>query len=162
MVKYYFSLVLQRQHIVSMALRLVLGVVFMWAGITKIANPDGFIRSLMVYQLFPAQWSGLAVGMIAGLLPWCEILLGIACMVGYKLRTTATALAGLLVVFMIILGVTLWRGIDIACGCFGSQNEVISAWHFVRNSALMASAIYLAWSNQQQWTVESMWLRYFS
>ncbi len=151
----------QWQDILRMAIRILLGGVMLWAGIVKLANPDGFIRSLMVYQLFPPAWSGIAIGVIAGLLPWCEIMFGLACIVGYKIRIVSWALAVLLSIFTVILGVTLWRGIDIVCGCFGSQNDPITLWNFLRNGLFIAGALWLAYSPRHRWTTDDIMRVFF-
>lgn len=144
----------------TLLLRVLVGGVFVWSGIVKIAEPDSFIRSLMVYQLFPVAWSGVAVGLIAGILPWIEVGAGAALLLGYKPRTAALILAGLLCVFSGVLLVTVTRGIDIACGCFGSQNDPISWWHFVRNGGLFVSALCIMMQRKHRWTIMSLLERY--
>ncbi|MEW5902214.1 MAG: MauE/DoxX family redox-associated membrane protein [Acidobacteriota bacterium] len=96
--------------------RLVVGAVFVWAGILKIAGPLDFAQNIENYRFFPR---GL-VFPIALILPWIEVVSGAFLIVGFFKRSAALLLALLLAGFIGLVGLALLRGIDTSCGCFGS------------------------------------------
>jgi uncharacterized membrane protein YphA (DoxX/SURF4 family) len=93
----------------------VLAAFFVVAGVAKIADPPGFAHEIHNYRLVPAA----AVSALALVLPWLELLAGVALFLGLWRRESAGLLAVLLVVFMGALGINLARGHPIDCGCFG-------------------------------------------
>jgi uncharacterized membrane protein YphA (DoxX/SURF4 family) len=64
------------------------------------------------------------VEVVAALLPWAELALGVLLLAGVGIRLVAAMSAVLLVVF--VAGVTqAWaRGLSIDCGCFGGGGAV--------------------------------------
>ena len=53
--------------------RLVVGGVFIWAGLLKIFDPLGFAESIANYKVFPAGMSFF----LALVLPWIEVICGV-------------------------------------------------------------------------------------
>jgi uncharacterized membrane protein YphA (DoxX/SURF4 family) len=98
-----------------LASRIVLGVMFVYAGITKIMDPAGFAQAIANYRILP----GGLVNPAAVVLPWVEVLAGLSLVLGLLLEGGALVIAGLLLVFTLALGFNLMRGLDISCGCFG-------------------------------------------
>ena len=96
-------------------LRRGLSILFLWAAISKIANPVEFHAALLAYQLpLPRSLLDLA----AVLVPWIELLCGTLLLFNLW---TESALACCFVLMLVFLGATgqAWlRGLDIACGCF--------------------------------------------
>lgn len=120
-----------------------LGVVFMAAAFPKIVAPHDFALMVFRYQLLPY----FLVNLIAIYLPWVELAAGIALFWPGAARRGAVAIAlVLLVVFTLATIFNLWRGIDIACGCFSVDAEASHAgwWNIARNLLFIALAI-LAW-----------------
>jgi uncharacterized membrane protein YphA (DoxX/SURF4 family) len=93
----------------------VLAAFFVVAGIAKIADPPGFAHEIHNFGILP----GAAVNAMALVLPWLEVLTGVALFLGIARRTTARILGILLVVFIAALSVNLARGRPVDCGCFG-------------------------------------------
>jgi len=100
--------------------RLIPGAVFLYAGIVKIGNVDGFAFDIRAYQLVGWEISQ----MLAYVLPVVEIAVGILLIVGLLTRWAALVTALLLIAF---IGGIIWvwsQGISIDCGCFGHGGEV--------------------------------------
>jgi uncharacterized membrane protein YphA (DoxX/SURF4 family) len=119
------------------AARVILGGVFVAASVHKIADPESFAVSIFRYQLVPHA----AINVLAILLPWVELLAGIALIAAPRLRTGAVILlAGMLAVFMLGIAQAMYRGIDISCGCFTSKPSSghVSWLSLARNAALIA------------------------
>ena len=97
--------------------QIALGLVFVSAALSKIADPPGFAKSIWMYQLAPA-WSlhPIALG-----LPWLELLCGLALCLGMWKRAAASWLAALLLAFIAALSINLARHHPVDCGCFGTE-----------------------------------------
>ena len=110
----------QVRDVVGTVARLGLAAVFLVSGVLKAIDPDGTYVAVRAYDVLPKA----AVAVVAGVLPWLEIALGLLLLAGVATRAVAVAGAGLLLVF--VAGVTqAWtRGLSIDCGCFGGGGAV--------------------------------------
>ena len=111
---------------VLLAFRLVLGGLFVYAGAVKVLEPLDFAQNVRNYQLVGQSLSFVA----AIILPWLEILAGLALILGVWTRGAALVVTGLLVFFIVLTAVTMARGLDVDCGCFGSLSRK-SGWSVV-------------------------------
>ncbi|HLY75162.1 MAG TPA: MauE/DoxX family redox-associated membrane protein [Planctomycetota bacterium] len=94
-----------------------LGLAFLAAGMLKVLDPAEFALSLAKLRLLPA----ILVGAAAILLPWVEIVSGLAILATRRYREAATFLIlGLLAIFTAVILAGMLRGTTGACGCFGS------------------------------------------
>ena len=59
----------------------------------------------------------ILVGVVAAVLPWVEIAAGLCLAAGLKRRSCLLILAGLLAAFLVVILITLARGLKIDCGC---------------------------------------------
>lgn len=123
----------------TLALRLALGAVFLYAAYTKLRQSWLlFALSIDSYQMLP-EW---AVFALARMLPIAELLLGLLLIAGIWLRYLSIAAAAILALFFSVMVVSYFRGAGIDCGCFG-VGEPLSAKTLVRDGALLAAAIAL-------------------
>ena len=108
------------RDVVGTVARLGLAAVFLVSGVLKAVDPDAAYVAVRAYDVLPKA----GVALVAGILPWLEIVLGLLLLAGLATRVVAVASAGLLVVF--IAGVVqAWaRGLSIDCGCFGGGGAV--------------------------------------
>jgi hypothetical protein len=101
---------------IDRVLEIALALAFVAAGTLKVFDPAAFALSLAGARLLPI----FAVGAAAILLPWIEIVSGLALLLTRRYRDAATLLIlGLLVLFTAGLAVELARGSTSSCGCFG-------------------------------------------
>jgi len=136
---------------VLLSLRVILGAVFLYAAYTKLSQSWLlFAMSINAYKVLPA-WG---VELVARTLPWFELLLGLSLISGVWLRYSATITALLLSVFFVMMLRSYGLGMEIDCGCFGF-GEPISPKTLARDGALLAGAIFLAWSSWRPWTRRS-------
>ena len=98
----------------SIAIRLVLGALFIYSAWPKIADPPGFAQMLSNYRLLPDAW----VNPMALVLPWLEMVAGISLVAGIMRRGAALWIAVLLVVFIGALSINIARDVAVDCGCF--------------------------------------------
>jgi len=99
-----------------LACRIVLGIVFIFAAITKAYEPDGFAQSIANYKLIPFSM----VNFLAIILPWIELSAALLLIFGISVKENSAILTTLLFVFIIAIAISLARGLDIDCGCFGT------------------------------------------
>jgi uncharacterized membrane protein YphA (DoxX/SURF4 family) len=122
------------------ALRLVLGVVFLYAAYVKLKNGwPLFAMSIESYGILPLG----AVVWLARLLPWIEMALGAWLIAGIFPRTAAVFTALLLGGFLVLMVSARLRGMTIDCGCFG-PGEAISWKTLLRDGSLALAAVFLA------------------
>ncbi|WP_325696311.1 MauE/DoxX family redox-associated membrane protein [Pseudonocardia sp.] len=130
----------------STAGRLVLGGVWIVAGMSKISDLDGSVRAVRAYRILPE----IAAQMVGAGLPAVELLLGALLLVGAGVRACAVVSAALMVVYMIGIGSAWVRGLQIDCGCFGGGGALAAGtrptygWELTRDAALLALAVLLA------------------
>jgi uncharacterized membrane protein YphA (DoxX/SURF4 family) len=106
--------------------RVVLGGLFVYAGVVKVGNPLDFAQDIRNYRLVGQALSFV----VAVVLPWLEILAGAFLVAGIWKRGAALVITGLLVFFIVLTLVTMARGLDVDCGCFGSLSRK-SGWGVV-------------------------------
>lgn len=99
-------------------MQIALGAVFVAAAIPKIADPPGFAHMIYNYRLLP----GAAINAVALLMPWLELVAGLALILGVWRREAALAVGAMLLVFLAAIGVNLARGHAVDCGCFDVQS----------------------------------------
>ena len=123
----------------TLALRLLLGAVFMYAAYTKLRQSWLlFALSIDSYQLLP-EW---AVFALARTLPWLELALGLLLITGVWLRYLSVLAAAILAAFFSVMVLSYFRGASIDCGCFG-VGEPLSAKTLLRDGVLLAAAVVL-------------------
>ena len=130
-----------RSHLIlRRSLAVLVGAVFIYAGILKVRDPLGFASDISNYQVIP--WS---VGIrFAFYLPWLELLCGCA-LVFHRLFAGAVAITiSLMFVFLGATAAARMRGIDVSCGCFGSAGTNLTlTWHLLIDGGLLLALIYL-------------------
>jgi uncharacterized membrane protein YphA (DoxX/SURF4 family) len=124
--------------------RIVLGGLFVYAGVVKVVDPLGFAQDIRNYRLVGQTLSFVA----AVVLPWLEILAGAFLIAGVWKRGAALVVIGLLVFFIVLTLVTLARGLDVDCGCFGSLSRK-SGWGVVlEDLGMLALGLGVLFSRQ--------------
>jgi uncharacterized membrane protein YphA (DoxX/SURF4 family) len=106
--------------VVGTLARFGLAAVWLVSGLLKATDPDQTYVAVRAYDVLPDA----GVEVVAALLPWVELALGVLLLAGVGTRLVAALSAVLLVVF--VAGVTqAWaRGLSIDCGCFGGGGAV--------------------------------------
>ena len=113
----------------SVVLRFYLGILFLYASMSKIPYPAEFAEALASYQLVP-YWM---LNFVAVYLPWVELTCGLFLIIGLSTRAASSVIALLLVCFAIAQSINLVRGMPISCGCFENAGDPISWWHITKD-----------------------------
>ncbi|MDB6108996.1 MAG: putative methylamine utilization protein MauE [Pedosphaera sp.] len=127
---------------INWLLRLVVGGAFVFAGALKIADPAKFAIAVSNYRLVPDD----LINLMAVLLPGVEVMAGLFVLAGIWLRAAALVITSLTVVFAVVIGSALARGLNIDCGCFGTLGgKHIGLANLAIDTALFCLAASLAW-----------------
>jgi len=117
----------------------VIGLVFVVAGLAKVGDPAAFASQIHNFRLAPI-WSE---NLIAVCLPWIEIVAGVALLLGVRRRAGAWITAGLMIAFTVAVIQALLRGLDVDCGCFGTADASrVGLIKLVENAGLTALALF--------------------
>lgn len=103
-------------------LRLLIGGIFIYAGVIKFQDPQAFADSIASFQILPK----LSINLFALSLPPFEVIAGTLLIFGRWQRAGAFSILVLTVVFTMALSQALVRGLKVDCGCFGGGEPV--AW----------------------------------
>lgn len=119
--------------------RLLLALVFIGSALGKILDIPGFIEAMSAYRLLPEP---LTVP-FGHFLPWLEFMTGLCLLIGHW-QKGAVLLAGLMLsLFIIVILITLARGIEIECGCFSFLEEDSLQNALVRDLILLLPVLAL-------------------
>lgn len=126
-------------------LHFLFGGVFVYAGILKVADPMSFLDDVRSFDLLGDPWAAwVAMG-----LPWLEIFAGLAVMSGFLRSGGLVILNASLVLFLIVISIAWFRGIDIRCGCFGHTDATSSYRDLIlRDVLLLLAGIVLVWKGK--------------
>lgn len=125
--------------------RVALGVIFLVAAYTKLHFAGEwhlrdyqffFAMAIDSYKMLPVS----AVQLMALVLPWFELALGVLLIAGVAVRWVGMVTSGLLLVFIGAMTRATLLGLQINCGCFGN-NEKLGAATLIRDSSLLVLAL---------------------
>ena len=122
-----------KKEYLFLAFRLLIGGVFLYAGVEKILSPFDFSIAIYNYRLFPPQ----IIGLTAAILPWIEAFAGLFLLVGYNTKGAATITSLLLATFVGLIIMSAVRGLDIDCGCFGGVERAVGIQAILEDTALL-------------------------
>jgi uncharacterized membrane protein YphA (DoxX/SURF4 family) len=127
---------------ITVAIRCIVGGLFVYAGWLKARAPDVFVRDIWNYRLIPEDFAFW----IAATLPYLEVVVGVALIAGFQRRGAHVLIASMLMTFVAALASAWVRGLDIACGCFGSAGTDPSNYPLLigRNLLMLAGIAYSA------------------
>jgi putative oxidoreductase len=134
-------------RLVHFGVRLILGGIFIYASIDKIAYPEEFRQIVNSYNILPIK----IVGIFSLALPLLELFLGTLLIINLITRLSSIIIALLLIVFTIAL-ISKYLGGGISnCGCFsileqGNQSIVLL---ILREILLMLCCCYIIFANRQ-------------
>jgi len=122
--------------------RCVIGLIFVWAGAVKLADPKGFAEIISVYHLVPDV---LLVPVAIGL-PALEVLAGLGLV--FDVRGSLLTIVVLLLLFVGVLWFGILKDLHIDCGCFSTaelaEHDTLREAMY-RDIAMMVAAGYLFW-----------------
>ena len=103
----------------ELASRWILGATFIYASFHKILSPADFAKIVYGYDLFPYA----LINLIAIVIPFLELVAGLALIIGFYPRAAAIIINALLLAFIAVLSINLIRGHEFDCGCFSTDQN---------------------------------------
>jgi len=139
--------------------QIALGLFFVAAALPKLADPPSFAHMIYNYRIAP----GPLVNLSALVLPWLELLCGVALLLGIWSRTAALVVGGLLVVFTAAVSLNLIRGHAVECGCFDVRDAGKSVEErfadmrmlVVRDAGMLLMVAQIVWATARRGEGES-------
>jgi hypothetical protein len=123
--------------------RWALGAIFIGAGVLKVMHPTDFYANLVAYEVGAPDCFFRSVAVV---FPWLEIFGGGLLLIDVWTETAGVLVAGMCLVFVLMLGQAVFRGLDLQCGCFGGLTP---GWFerppvaLVRAGLLLAASVWL-------------------
>ncbi len=115
-----------------LAFQIIVGGVFVYAGLVKALEPLDFAQNIRNYRLTGQTLSFLT----ALVLPWLEIFAGLLLASGFMKHAAALLIGLMLIVFIGLTFITIIRGLDVDCGCFGALSRK-AGWPLILEDAVM-------------------------
>lgn len=144
---------------IRLFVRLLLGVLLLSVGGSKLAHPRQFQRGIQDYQLLPRvlQAKSDFSLTLATAIAVAELLAGLGLLSGFWLVPAALLAMALFIVFCVAMSINLVRGRrDLSCHCGGVVgNHLISWWLVGRNSLLILGLVLLLVTPPDSFTVAS-------
>lgn len=120
--------------------KVFIGLIFVLSGIEKIADPAGFSDAIANYKLMP----NFVINFFAISIPWIELISGILLIFNQYIKENAFIYISLMSIFTIMVLIAVLRGLDIDCGCFGTQNvQAVGITKIIENLALIILGVYV-------------------
>ncbi len=117
--------------------RFLVGGTFVYASLDKIADPAGFAQNIYHYRILGEVW----LHPMALVLPWLELVAGLAMLLGFYRRGAALLVSVMLVMFMAAIVSALARDLDISCGCFHTEGgHAVGLSLLLRDVALLVGS----------------------
>lgn len=149
------------------AARYLVGGLFIFSGLIKINDPVGTAIKLeeyfdvFAYDFAPFfAWFIPAALFLSVFLSVLEIVLGVALIVGFKMRATAWALLGMIVFFTFLTFYSAYFNKVTDCGCFGDAIK-LTPWESFTKDIILVFLIGLIFINKSNYSsIFSTWFQW--
>jgi len=129
-----------RMRRIILGSRWLLAALFLYAGFIKAGAGERFTVTIAKFNILPESW---VIPFRFGL-PAVEILAAILLLIPRTGRIGASAIAGLLAMFLAALGYAWSQHYTIDCGCFGETQPANFPLAITRDPALLALTLLVA------------------
>lgn len=145
-------------RIAAQIARYVVGVIFIFSGLIKINDPVGTQIKLTEYFEVFAQDVPAMAGFFHGLIPFTlllsvvfcasEIVLGVALLFSYRIRTTSWILLALITFFTFLTFYSAYFNKVTDCGCFGDAIKLKPWTSFGKDIFLLVLIVLILWQRK--------------
>lgn len=122
--------------------RLLVIALFAYTGITKIVDPENFIKEVRAYEMVPMLWSNA----VAYVLPWLEVIVAAMLLLDLWRREARLVVAGMLIAFTAAKTFLLVQGREFDCGCVPTASflhVLFDGWVGVGTNVVLLSLLAL-------------------
>ncbi len=127
----------ETKRYIFLALRLLIGGIFFYAGLEKMCEPFNFSMAIYNYKLLPDP----LIGVVAATLPSIEIVAALFLLFGFNTKGAAALISFLLFIFIALIIISAIRGLDIDCGCFGSLERKVGLLAILEDTSLFVVSL---------------------
>jgi len=120
--------------------RFALGGLFIFAGVAKLGQLQGFVQIVHEYQVLPYYSFVQIYGYV---LPPLEVAFGVFLVLGLLLRINSSVSILVLISFVIAKGIIFARGMELPCGCFGEVAVMLGSQTLLLDFFLLAMAFQI-------------------
>ena len=141
---------------INLIIRLFIGGLFIITGIGKIADPVLFAKEIANYRMLP----DISINLLAIILPWIELVVGILFIFGIRVKASIFLLAGMLLMFNIAVASAWARGLNINCGCFSNiAKETVGIGKLSENFAMFLALAFMFFFPNNRFSFETFLLK---
>ena len=119
--------------------RVLLGIMWVIAGIEKIADPAQFSREISNYHLLPFGIENT----VAIILPWLELFIGLSLIFGLYVNSASFISSILMVIFIIFIAQAMFRGFNIECGCGLKEGQMVGWGKIFENTLYFLGSYFI-------------------
>ena len=130
----------------TFSLRLLLGAIFIVASIAKIQDIPKFVSTVVSYGILPDTLAHL----YGNVVPWVELLIGCALILGVFIRLSAALLIPLIVSFMVASSYALANAVGGPCGCFGKFLTMSHPVSLTIDVLMLIAALILLFNKEKE------------
>jgi len=139
-------------NLASLVSRLLLAGIFFFSAIPKIRDPYEFMDKVHEYEVLPDA----LVEPFSMAMPWAMIACSALLVLGLLTRLGALGLAGMLVSFIVAIGINIYREVEMDCGCFADSGSQVG-WKLVAfDSALLAVAGFIIFFGGRRFSIDGL------
>ncbi len=149
------------------AARYLVGALFIFSGLIKVNDPVGTAIKLEEYfDVFAYDFAPFfelfvpAALFLSVVLSVLEIVLGVALIVGFKMRFTAWALLGLIVFFTFLTFYSAYFNKVTDCGCFGDAIKLTPWESFTKDIILLVLIIVIFINKDRYKSMFAIWFQW--
>lgn len=122
-----------------LALRLVIGAVFVASGLGKLYDPRPFATAVGMYAFLPDGLKAITIAV----LPWAELVAGAYVAMGLFLTASLFLVSLMLGIFAAAIGIVMSHGTNIDCGCFGPIGASMGPGHLAVDLLLLLATLFV-------------------
>lgn len=128
------------QKLTFIGMLTLLSAVFFGSAISKMIDPQLFVRDISYYRLLPE----ISLNILAVWLIMLELVIAVALWISPWREAAAWLYAALMFLFILMIAFAMARGLDISCGCFGANSQKVGWPKILENSLLLILAVRVA------------------
>ncbi|MBU1023354.1 DoxX family membrane protein [bacterium] len=148
------------REFISLVIRLLIGLMFIFASYEKIIKPEGFLKAVVEYNILPDQIAPF----FAVVLPWIEMVVGVFLVLGLFIRASGLIIFILMLIFELAIIINLVQGNKLDCGCglpldFLGVSDKITWLTVLRDMIFVVMAAEIAFWSKPGFALEQIFLQ---
>lgn len=136
--------------ILVLIIRMFIGILFIFYGISKISDPAQFANEIGNYGMT----TDFITQLMALIIPWAEMIIGVLLLFGVYQNENGILATVLLFMFTFAVAFAFASGLDINCGCSGANASEKVGWEKIgKNLGLILLTIILSITKSNKYSL---------